>query len=200
MKFLLFNVAVAAALAFLFTADRGDVQKIAGQVHDAAGNVKDYANKALNAGETILQRDAVMAEQKTQSAPIDAPPLPVAQPVAPPVSQPAAQPAAPAPAALPKPASQPRLSPQIASNLPELPELVSKNIHKARPKISKTAVANLDPAVAKRRKEVLGALDAPNAAPALKKGSQLMTPSERRKELLSLAEEMELLYARSISQ
>ncbi len=177
MKFLLFNVAVAAALVFLFTADRGEVQKIAGQVHDAAGDMKAYANKALNTGQTMLGRDAAKADRKTEpAAPAAAPSLPAATPA---VTQ-------------PEPTSEPPLSRQLARNLPPMPEI--------GPEISEAASVNLNPAVAKRRREVLDGIDTADAAPALKEGTRLMTPSERRKELLSLAEEMELLYARSISQ
>ena len=183
MKFLLFNVAVAAALVFLFTADRGEVQKIAGQVHDAAGDMKAYANKALNTGQAMLGRDAVKAERKTEPAPAAAP----LQPVAPPL------------VTRPEPPSEPPLSRLIARNLPAMPEIGLET--------GKAASVNLNPAVAKRRREVLDGIDAADAGPALadagqalKEGTRLMTPSERRKELLSLAEEMELLYARSISQ
>lgn len=69
------------------------------------------------------------------------------------------------------------------------------------------AVANADPAltdpaVAKRRGEVFAGIppQPPEPkSPALKEGEPMMTPAQRRKELYSLAEEMELLYARTVS-
>ena len=187
MKFLLFNLAVAAALVFLFTADRGDVQKIAGQVHDAAGDLKVYANKALNSGQDRLDRGAVKAGPRAEPAPVD-----IDRHEESPLNAPPPRPLAPSVAAQP----EPPLSPQLARNLPAMPEIGSET----DPKTSWAAFTDLDPAVAKRRKEVLDGIDSADAAPTLKEGTRLMSPSERRKELLSLAEEMELLYARSISQ
>jgi hypothetical protein len=180
MKFLLFNFAVAAALVFLFTADRSEVQKIAGQVHDAAGDMKAYANKALNSGQNMLDRGAVTAGRNAEPAPAATPRQLSAQPAATPSM---AQP-------------EPPLSPQLARNLPAMPEIGTEISRET----SRVAVADLEPAVAKRRKEVLDGIEAADTTPALKEGARLMTPSERRRELVSLAEEMELLYARSISQ
>lgn len=188
MKFLLFNVAVAAALVFLFTADRGEVQKIAGQLHDAAGDMKSYANKALTAGQAVLGRETEKAERKTEPTPVTAPSLPVIRPVSPTT------------VTRPEPLAESSRSRQLASNLPELPETGSATSRKSVPAIIKKAPRALEPDVAKRRREVLDGLDAAQTAPALKEGTRLMTRSERRKELLSLAEEMELLYARSINQ
>ena len=201
MKFLLFNVAVATALVFLFTAERGEVQKIAGQVHDAAGEMKEYANKAFNTGQAVMERTA----ENKHSAPVPAPRKPLSPP---PAVQPTVKPAAPAAKSKPAPAPAPPPPSQLARNLPPMPEVAPPGKPKAVPEIGASRSARLDPDVAKRRKEILDGLDtagdtAPQTAratPALKDGARLMTASERRKELLSLAEEMELLYARSISQ
>ena len=193
MKFLLFNIAVAAALVFLFTADRGEVQKIAGQVHDAAGDVKAYASNALSAGQRMIEREPAKTDRKSESAPGAAPPPPAISPVDnPPLTapKPAAEP--------PAPPMRPQLPRQLADNLPAVPE--------TGPGIGAAPAAGLDPEIARRRQEVLDGIDTadlkgvPSTAPALKEGTQLMTASDRRKELLSLAEEMELLYARSLGQ
>lgn len=196
MKYLLFNVAVAAALVFLFTADRAEVQKVAGQVHDAAGDVKAYASKALDTGRTLLKRDTAKPKHETE-APPPVPSTPAVRPPTKPVSPPAA--ARPEPKAAP-PAAKPLLPRRLAANLPAVPEAGRK----PAPKPGRAAApVDLDPAVAQRRREVLDGIDtaaAVDTAPVLKEGSHLMTPSERRKELLSLAEEMELLYARSLSR
>lgn len=193
MKYLLFNVAVAAALVFLFTADRGEVQKIAGRVHDAAGDMKAYATKALDTGKTLLDREVAKAEPKAEPAPAAAPPNPPTQPVTKPVTKPVA----PSLATPPEPASRPLLPRRLAGNIPAIPKTGSHIINRKSP-------VALAPEVAKRRREVLDGIDAAAAsdaaAPVLKEGTRLMTASERRKELLSLAEEMELLYARSISR
>ena len=195
MKFLLFNVAVAAALVFLFTADRGEVQKIAGQVHDAAGDMKAYANKALNSAPNEFDRrvEPVPASpiRRTERTPDVRPPQsPVVT-------------SAPATTARPEGPSELALARKIARNLPAMPETGWETLPQAGRETSNPAPADIDPAVAQRRREVLDGIETAEAAeatPALKDGARLMTPSERRKELLSLAEEMELLYARSISQ
>ena len=57
--------------------------------------------------------------------------------------------------------------------------------------------------VIRRRDEVLGNVSPSPAQPAIpeiKKGERFMSSAQRQKELFSLAEEMELLYARKISQ
>jgi hypothetical protein len=193
MKFLLFNIAVAAALVFLFTADRGEVQKIAGQVHDAAGDMKSYASKALGAGQRMIGREPATSGHRTEPAP-------------PPAAKPAvADPGLTAPKPVvepPPPPVRPQLPRQLAEHLPAAPETSPETRLKTGP----AAAAKLDPEIARRRREVLNGIDTANlagvpaAAPALKEGTQLMTPSDRRRELLSLAEEMELLYARSLGQ
>lgn len=176
MKFLVFNLAVAAALVFLFTADRGDMQKMAAQVHDAAADVKAYARQTLDKSEKIL-------EPGPAKEPVAVKPEPPAAPVKSAPEQAKETPLAPVP-----PAATPQQPGPPAKTARAIP---------ARP---------LTPDVAKRRQEVLDGVPpaAPtvsrSATPRLKEGATLMTAGERRKELLTLAEEMELLYARSISR
>ena len=47
MKFLLFNLVVAGALVYLFTADRADVHMAADKVYEAAGDIKSVARNAV---------------------------------------------------------------------------------------------------------------------------------------------------------
>jgi hypothetical protein len=159
MKFLIFNIAVAAALIFLFTADKVDLQVAVTQAHEAAGEVKKIARKIAGDGRSLIRKAAGDVEEK---APVVEAPKPVApEPVAPP----------PAPVRLAK-------APEAIAAPPPLP-----------------------PEVAARRAEILSGVMAPETgSPVLKQGEKLMTSSERRRELLSLAEEMELLYARSLGQ
>ncbi|MDH3242225.1 MAG: hypothetical protein OEO83_16350, partial [Alphaproteobacteria bacterium] len=56
MKFLIFNITVAAALIFLFTTDRGEVTSTAGRIHDAASEVKDAAHRAVEGGRRWVGR------------------------------------------------------------------------------------------------------------------------------------------------
>jgi len=74
-------------------------------------------------------------------------------------------------------------------------------VAKPTAEMSKLAAApspKLEPAVAKRRAEVLG-LDAPEAA-GVPVEEKLMSPEQRRRELFTLAEEMELFYVRRLSR
>jgi hypothetical protein len=189
MKFLIFNLAVAAALVFLFAADRGEVQRVAGQVRDAVGGVKDYARKALDDGKAALGGTVV------PEPPEAAAPLPVEAPAD---ARAEARPVAPQPpeaaprgrSAPPRPPAPPRTAVAVAPPGDAIPP----------------APPGLDPAVAQRRKEVLEGIvsadpaPASSPAPALREGTRLMSAADRRKELLSLAEEMELLYARSVGR
>ena len=174
MKFLIFNLAVAAALVFLFTADRGDVQKMAGQVHDAAADVKAYAKRTLDKGQKVLDPAPAVREARLE-----------------PVQQAAPARTQEKPRPVPTPPAQ---ASRVAEAAPAAP---------VPPVASRPAAAPLKAAVAQRRQEVLDGIPpgTPVAAiPELKDGTTLMNASDRRKELLSLAEEMELLYARSISR
>lgn len=204
MKYVLFNIAVATALVFLFTADRGEVQRIAGRAHDVAGDVKAYADKAFSTGRSLLARQAVNNERQTDPAPVAAPakpvPAPTPKPAAPTATRPALPPTTTPPAVTPPAPSRtpPAARRRLAGNFPAVPETEPKV---AAPSLAAAPSADLDPDVAKRRREVLQGIDTTAAAaPVLKEGTRLMTPSERRRELLSLAEEMELLYARSVSR
>lgn len=185
MKFLIFNLAVAAALVFLFTADRGDVQKMAGQVHDAATDIKDYAERTLNKGAKIAS------------------PGPVATPE--PARAPAPKLAAEKPAPVHVPVRSPARSPVQTNEKPRpIPTTpVPRQASRVAEAIPPAPPISLKPDVAQRRQEVLDGVPpiAPaNGTPKLQDGTKLMTAADRRKELLSLAEEMELLYARSISR
>lgn len=191
MKFLLFNLAVAAALVFLFSVERGEVQNMAGEVHDAATDIKDYANKAFNTGQEVLDRGKVKAVRK--SIPRDPQPSrSVSQQARTRATTPPGPRSEPAAVKPSEPPTELPLSPQLARNLPPMPETGLDT--------GKTSLADLNPAVAKRRKEVLDGIEMADAALVLKEGTRLMTPAERRRELLLLADEMELLYVRSISQ
>jgi hypothetical protein len=56
MKFLIFNITVAAALIFLFTTDRSEVTATAGRIHDAASEVKDAAHRVVEDGRRWVDR------------------------------------------------------------------------------------------------------------------------------------------------
>ena len=157
MKFLMFNLVVAGALVYLFTADRADVHAAADRVYETADGIKSVARDAVGKGRELLQGDQA-AESRPRPAPKPVQnPRPAAAPVAPPVKQ-------------------------VARSI--VPRPVS-------------------PEVARRRDEVMGTAPVdfgPGPIPQIKQGEKFMSPAQRQKELFSLAEEMELLYARKISQ
>jgi hypothetical protein len=180
MKFLLFNLVVAGALVYLFTADRADVHMAADRVYETADEIKSVARNAVDQGRKLLQGDQAAAIPKpTPRA------LPRVQPQAIPRVEPQVQPQV-----------QPRIQPQIRQKpIPEAAPVPAPVKQVARA----GALAKVSPEVARRRDEVLGTAN-PESIPEIKQGEKFMSASQRQKELFSLAEEMELLYARKISQ
>lgn len=156
MKFLIFNLTVAAALFYLVTADRAEFQVAAGRVHDAAGEIKSMAVRAVDKGRNMLD------QSRPQPSPAAAPRAAVETPVKAPT--------------MPPPAPKPAL---------------------AKPAAPTPAAGS---AVARRRDEILNGVETSRERLSLKDGARMMTPQQRRRELFALAEEMELLYARTVSR
>lgn len=197
MKFLVFNVVVLAALGYLFLADRDALPPDLAAFKDRVGD-KVAALTAPEAPKPVVAPAPVVAPEPVAAKPA---PKPTATPPAPPKPVAEARPQAPA-AGPPMPAvPAPKVVAETVAPAPRRldPSQVS----------AKTAPSPLPPEVAQRRAEVMAGLDsdapqpaAPAAAKglALAEGDALMTPEQRRRELLSLAEDMELLYARSVSR
>lgn len=174
MKFLLFNVAVIAALVFLFNPDKADFRALADRAYETVGIARDGA-------EQVMEKVA----EKTEAAPKKR----VAEPAQ---KKPEPKPVAPAPkkqaiAIAPVPIEE--ATPAVTAYKAAVPV-------KTAPPVAAAAEPKLDPAVAQRRAEVLG-LDAPAAGPA---EERLMSPDQRRRELFSLAEEMELFYVKRLNR
>lgn len=185
MKFLIFNLTVAAALFYLISADRAEFQAAAGRVHDAAGEIKSMAERAVDKGRRMLDqsssgvqtpRPTRIAEETTKTPEIAPRPAP-----APPVA-----PVTPVKTPYPTPVPASSIA-RTAAPMPPMPPIA--------------------PAVARRRAEILNGVetvestvDSVQQDVSLKDGARMMTPAQRRKELFSLAEEMELLYARKVSR
>ncbi len=168
MKFLIFNLTVAAALFYLINADRAEFQVAAGRVHDVAGEIKSMAERAVDTGRNMLDRSRPQ-------------PTPAAAPR--PVRETAAKaPTRPPPEAGPETATEPPSAPKPAFAKPAAPPPAA------------------GPAVARRRDEILNGVGTVEQKLSLKDGTRMMTPQQRRRELFSLAEEMELLYARTVSR
>lgn len=79
MKFLMFNLVVAAALVFLFAGDKGDLAAIAGKAERAVEQIKTKAVEVIKPAEEV--------SQKPVSAPAAAP-VPAIEKKAPPAPKP----------------------------------------------------------------------------------------------------------------
>ena len=163
MKFALFNLAVVAALAYLFMMERDDRRDVVERVEQGLQQVEELATESLTpASETPAEPVKTPAAEADEDTVLSS------------------------------------LAPSTADLLAELPPLD-------------------DPAVERRRQEILADLDLPVPAPAsstadqtaapsappqvvLAEGESLMTPRERVKQLNALAEEMELLFVQSLSE
>lgn len=171
MKFIFFNLAVVAALFYLFQAERSDFRAAADRAYDAVDNVQALAKDAARQGSRLLKEpETPAADPGKEDAPI---PGTAEVPPAPP----------PAPAVVSVPAEK---TPPITDAEP--------------PATDATATASpllADPAVARRRAEVLGSVD---GQPALAEGTALMAPEERRRQLFSLAENMEFMFVKRVSR
>lgn len=175
MKFIFFNLAVVAALFYLFQADRSDFRAAADRAYDAVDEVqalaKDVAKNATRQGSRLLkEHETPAADPREWNTPI---PGTAEAPPAPP----------PAPAVVSVPAVSTETEPPATDAAATASPLLA------------------DPAVARRRAEVLGSGDGqPALAPALVEGTALMAPEERRRQLFSLAEDMEFMFVKRVSR
>ena len=91
MKFLLFNLVVAGALVYLFTADRADVHMAADKVYEAADEIKAVARNAVGKGRKLLRGDdAAPAPLPVAPKPLpktEQKPVPKVSPAPPPVKR-----------------------------------------------------------------------------------------------------------------
>jgi hypothetical protein len=218
MKFLIFNITVAAALIFLFTTDRGEVTSTAGRIHDAASEVKDAAHRAVEGGRRWVGRASARAGGDIKNAATGAV-KPLAKheilkttPMAPPVNAPAvksetegeAEATATVKIKTGNPAAAGQI-PETAAAAPAMPQPPA-----LPPAAAPVPLAPEQVAALKRREEILRGIDpkilapaeAAKAAPDAVKAPKapIMSPAERRKQLYALSEEMELIYARSLGQ
>ncbi len=206
MKFLIFNITVAVALIYLFTVDRAEVQSTAGRIHDAASEVKQAANRVVDQGRRWVS------------------PTPE-QPGTKPARRAGAASGATAldrvegPADLtPPPRGHDRAPLAYARNSGMSNGTISANDRTAGLREPSATTApepvSADAAALRRREEILRGIDPAVLKPAIltpgvkpdketaspAMAAPAMSPEERRKQLYSLSEEMELFYARTLSQ
>ncbi|MCG8511548.1 MAG: hypothetical protein MI741_20230 [Rhodospirillales bacterium] len=227
MRFLIFNAVVIAALFYLFNADKDDIASVADRAHAVVARAQDAASTAaervqeLSKTEQLRQRlqdfskagDTDMVDEPETAAKEAVTEMPAEV-----ITENAEQPLPPQP---PAPEETGTKAPQTGTRLaaagdtaqdplqeiPErwIPERPRHTVDHAAAEAAIPEVPTDDPAVAKRRAEILdGVAETPpaknGAEIAIADGESLMTPRERRKELHNLAEDMELVYIRKLGR
>lgn len=191
MKFLLFNVAVIAALIFLFGMDRRHPDTASRDLPGSAEGLADLTHDAVEKAAEFLQPKSVLHRASLSDEPTDAATAP--EQAKPPRSSPADIVPDPFEVAEAPPARPAMDAEANNSALPGNENAFSGDAGQVTPDMLPVL---RDPAVAKRRAEVLEGIASTDAAPALAlaDGERLMSPEQRVRELHALAEEMELLF------
>ncbi len=196
MKFLLFNAAVIAALVYLFGMDRGELDAVSDQLEQSAEGLDRAKDDAVDKALDLLGREPAPAD--------------------PPARDDAEAEAASAKELEPREASAEVTDRKDVDQAPALPaEPAPKTADAASTDAERESAtgeagggvaasalpALTDPAVARRRAEVLDGLAVADRAPsmALAEGERLMSPEQRVRELHALAEEMELLFVNKMT-
>ena len=204
MRFLLFNLVVVGALGYLFIANGNDIQKVADTAHTTVAQVAQIATTVVDTVNEVIEDPQAQVVSKP-IPPVEAAPAKPAKPI-PPVEATPATPNEPVEepsddgANSAKKAEESTPPALVASN--ELPttEVSERPVHKVPdPGAAQVRVPVTDPAVARRRAEVLGEATPARggtAKPAITvaEGEQLMSPAERRRALFALAQKMELMF------
>jgi hypothetical protein len=227
MKFLIFNAVVAAALFYLFTADRDELRATADRVYDGARAIEERVEDFTEEHE---QAFASEESSMTSSTPdhaanhvepaqpavtgSEAPNAPTpALDAAPSVTTEAPRDPDPSPSAedfFATVVAEEGIATLEAAEAPKKPEpLAEMSVAElpVHPVPDQPALDGLppvsDPDVARRRAEVLEGVAGtarPASSPAvvIPEGTELMSPDERLRALYDLAEEMELLAVTKI--
>jgi hypothetical protein len=201
MKFLTFNIVVAAALGYLLMGDKPEIRHndVVAKLTTSAGNAWDKARDSVEAATDLLAETPIPEP--------DPLPLPQVHPIPEPVATQTAK-------AAPEPKPDPQPTPVMVRRAPA-PKGQEVEVTKAAdvPPVSAVQIENRkaervakkDPAAARRRAEVLGIASAPverntRVASAVQAKPKFMSPSDRRRELLRLAEDMELQFLDTVKQ
>ncbi len=188
MRFILFNIVVAAGLVYLLTGTDGPIAST------GRGVISNAVLKATEIGDQVAERLARVDTFEASETPLpaglsagnrdreDSPPAPKADETT--KLPPQAPTGGRAIAGRPAENGPPPLPPAIPV-APREPRAVPAN--------PAVAARGLDADVRQRRAEVLGEAT-PKSRVTIEEGSELMTPTERRRDLDALVEQMELLY------
>jgi hypothetical protein len=196
MRFVLFNFVVAAALIYLVTGGSPETLTAIGvpeTVVDAIEEVKGKASDPKKQPIKKLKEVAVIPDQIDPKSQVE--PEPFVAPIRKPLTFKTQE------AKLP-PLAEPRWVPETKTLKPDETLTATRPGTKPRIKPRIKPKEKLAPEVKRRRAEIFGITDKASAkvAPkpkktyAVKAGEKLMSPSQRRRELRALVEDMELLY------
>ena len=202
MRFILFNLVVGAAVVYLISGNAGDAARNAGLPETTASVIKDIGDKARatvakavekmpNGAPTAVENPKPKAVAKTPNG-------------------------APTAVGNPKPKAVAKThetsataikTPEPNKTVPSLKKtktVVSRPIHKTPPskanpvdEAPKGQIASVSPEVDKRRAEILGKTD-DGPKYAIEGGEQLMSATDRYRELSKLVDDMELVYFNSL--
>ena len=183
MRFILFNIAVGAALIYLFNGGELPLNQLKSGLQQTKAQIAQLGEPKPTPKPAAAQQLA--KEGKGHGRDV--------------IRDPKPKPQAPAPAPTPKPKPKTK-SKESAPTVPQLEKPASIANHPT-PKLVPGANASIKvppvpPAVAKRRAQVLA--KGKPVPVALKAGTSMMLASERRRELDALAEEMEMLYIEKV--
>ena len=183
MKFLTFNIVVAAAIGYLLMAEKPEVRN-----SEVASSLIASAETAWNKATGAVQ-DATQALEKKPAV------LPVVadETVAPKVAK----------TPMVRRAPAPKGQEVEVADAVDVPPVSAVEIDQQKA----AAVAAKDPAAARRRAEVLGGTEIAQAQPTQQviasnetQKQKFMSPRDRRRELLRLAEDMELQFLDTVNQ
>ena len=204
MRFILFNLVVGAAVVYLISGNAGDTARSAGFSETTASVIEDIGDKARA---TV----AKAVEKTPNGAPTaDKNPKPKAVAKTPNGATPAEENPKPKAAAKTHETSATAMkTPELKKTVPPLEEaktVVSRPIHKTPPskanpvdEAPKGQLASVSPEVDKRRAEILGKRD-DGPKYAIEGGEQLMSATDRYRELSKLVDDMELVYFNSLGK
>ena len=204
MRFILFNLVVGAAVVYLISGNAGDTVRSAGFSETTASVIEDIGDKARA---TV----AKAVEKTPNGAPTaDKNPKPKAVAKTPNSATPAEENPKPKAVAKTNETSATAMkTPELKKTVPPLEEaktVVSRPIHKTPPSKANPVdeapngqLASVSPEVDKRRAEILGKRD-DGPKYAIEGGEQLMSATDRYRELSKLVDDMELVYFNSLGK
>lgn len=185
MRFLLFNIAVGAAVIYLLVGDPAATARQAGLPEAAVSTIDALSHKAKK---TVVERVTELPQPVSQLKPDVAKAAPKPNLVAKPVVEAVAE----------------TLAPKAVPSINQAKFIPTQPVHSAptpkrypAAKAKKGDRAPLPPQLSQRRAEVLGN-GKTDGKFAVKDGAAMMSPGDRYRELSKLVDDMELVYFNSL--